>query len=163
MLYYSKPKDFAAKFEVGLCIVKNEDKILLLQRQEGKGESGLWGIPGGKINSNETSFEGAQRELLEETGLDLSSYAFLSLGILYDIYPDFSFIVHMFSVEVTTKNITINTNEHKEYKWVSFDEALIMDLMQDVDEILQYVYSKKSQQPEGTRTLLASKNNDQAK
>lgn len=140
MLFYSKPDEFNAKFEVGLCVVTNQSDILLLQRQEGKSEAGLWGVPAGKINHGEKPIDGAKRELLEETGLDMNLMDMSALGTLYDEYPEFSFIIHVFTVEVNTKEIKINSNEHSAYQWAEFKDALQMNLMQDVKDILQYVF-----------------------
>ena len=45
-----------------------QEKILLIQRRD----SGLWAMPGGFLEPGETLYEGAIRELLEETGIDMT-------------------------------------------------------------------------------------------
>lgn len=47
------------------CIVFNNNKILLVKRED----SGLWELPGGKIEKGEDMFTAAIRELKEETNL----------------------------------------------------------------------------------------------
>lgn len=49
-------------------VVKQHDKILMIVRRDGKG----YGLPGGHINLNETAEHAAQREVEEETGLQLT-------------------------------------------------------------------------------------------
>ena len=48
------------------------DEVLLLKRQGGA-LSGQWFLPGGAVERGELPEEGARRELVEETGLDVES------------------------------------------------------------------------------------------
>jgi 8-oxo-dGTP pyrophosphatase MutT (NUDIX family) len=53
----------------GTCIIlKNGDKILGVTR---KYDHTLWGLPGGKLDTDETPLEAIIRETKEETGLDI--------------------------------------------------------------------------------------------
>jgi 8-oxo-dGTP pyrophosphatase MutT (NUDIX family) len=47
------------------------DEILLLKRAEGSALAGQWYIPGGMVEHGELPEEGARRELLEESGLEI--------------------------------------------------------------------------------------------
>lgn len=49
----------------GVGIIRNEEKILLIQRNDSK----KWGLPGGLINVGESLAEGVQREVYEEIGI----------------------------------------------------------------------------------------------
>ncbi len=60
---------------VGVCIVK-DNKVLLGQRLNAHGE-GSWSFPGGHLEFGETWEECAMREVLEETGLIISSPTFV--------------------------------------------------------------------------------------
>lgn len=51
-----------------ICFIKRNDEILLLNRNK-KPNMGLWNGVGGKIESDESPFEGIIRETWEETGL----------------------------------------------------------------------------------------------
>lgn len=55
--------------EVVMCIVKHEDKLLLVHRK-GKDVNLSWAFPGGTVEENETVEQVAVRELKEETNLD---------------------------------------------------------------------------------------------
>ncbi len=53
-------------------------KILLIKRSKEPG-AGLWAIPGGRIEDNETAEECMLREMKEETGLDIQIERMVSL------------------------------------------------------------------------------------
>ena len=77
-------EDFLAQYKPGdyerpsvtvdmLVISVSEDKKhlrTLLIKRGGHPYLGEWALPGGFVNPNETAFQAAKRELLEETGLD---------------------------------------------------------------------------------------------
>jgi len=55
-----------------LCIIKNNDQILLQLKSEGRFGAGKWNGTGGKVNPDETPFNAAVREVEEETGLKVT-------------------------------------------------------------------------------------------
>lgn len=59
-----------AELRIGACAVvfdQTRQKVLLTKRAD----NGLWCLPGGKMESGETLKECCQREVLEETGLEI--------------------------------------------------------------------------------------------
>lgn len=58
-----------------ICFIRKGNKILLLNRNK-KPNMGMWNGVGGKIEDNETPYEGIIRETLEETGIDLQSVTY---------------------------------------------------------------------------------------
>jgi 8-oxo-dGTP diphosphatase len=52
-----------------IAVVLREDRVLLVKRADPP-DAGRWGFPGGKIVWGQTIEAAAQRELLEETGMD---------------------------------------------------------------------------------------------
>nr|WP_321985999.1 NUDIX hydrolase [uncultured Lichenicoccus sp.] len=66
-----------------LAVVLHEDRVLLVQRRNPP-DAGLWGYPGGKIETGETIEAAAVRELLEETGVAAEATRLLTpFDILY--------------------------------------------------------------------------------
>lgn len=57
--------------EAAVAVILREDgRVLLGQRPEGKPWSGWWEFPGGKIEAGETPYHALQRELHEEIGIE---------------------------------------------------------------------------------------------
>lgn len=56
---------------IHVCIFNSKGELLIQQRQPWKNWGNLWDVSvGGSVTAGETSQQGAQRELLEELGLD---------------------------------------------------------------------------------------------
>ncbi len=72
-IYYQNPK-----MVVG-CIVEWEDKVLLCRRAI-EPRYGLWTVPAGFMENGETTYQGAERETLEEAN------AHIEMGPLYALY-----------------------------------------------------------------------------
>ncbi len=53
---------------VAAVVVDNERRVLAVQRRDGQ-YKGRWELPGGRLEPDETLYEGVVREVLEETGL----------------------------------------------------------------------------------------------
>lgn len=53
------------------AILNDENEILLTQRLPGTPKAGYWGLPGGKVEMNETAAHALQRECLEELNITL--------------------------------------------------------------------------------------------
>jgi 8-oxo-dGTP pyrophosphatase MutT (NUDIX family) len=70
------------------CIIIDENGEILLQQ---RADTGDWGCPGGLMDLNETVIESLKREVLEETGLSISSPKLLGIysGVNYNAtYPN---------------------------------------------------------------------------
>ena len=63
---------------VGVFVIDEESgKFILGQRQNSHG-SGTWALPGGHLELHESFAECARREILEETGLNITDIRFLT-------------------------------------------------------------------------------------
>ena len=61
-----------------LVVVLRGDEMLIVQRRQAP-NAGRWGFPGGVLELGETVFEGAMRELQEETGIIAQPAGFLDI------------------------------------------------------------------------------------
>ncbi|MFD1019550.1 NUDIX hydrolase [Thalassobacillus hwangdonensis] len=68
-------------FKYTICLIKKDNKILLLNRNK-KPAMGMWNGVGGKIEDHETPMQGVIRETYEETGLKLNSVTYAGNVIL---------------------------------------------------------------------------------
>ncbi len=108
-----------------------DNKVLLGQRHSDpikadsamRGE-GTWTMPGGKLDFGESFEEGARRELLEETGLKLSSLDDLRvISLSNDIVSD----AHFVTIGMLCKNISGNPkvmepDEITKWDWFPLDQ-----------------------------------------
>jgi 8-oxo-dGTP diphosphatase len=77
-------------------IVRDDGKVLLGQRPEGKPWSGWWEFPGGKIERGETAVHALQRELHEELGIEAIEFSpWLTRRFAY---PERTVRLHFFTV-----------------------------------------------------------------
>jgi 8-oxo-dGTP diphosphatase len=81
----------------------------MAQRPPGRGWSGWWEFPGGKIEINESPFEALQRELQEEINISAND-ATLWFERSY-IYPDKKVYIYFFKVTDWTGQITSCENQ----------------------------------------------------
>lgn len=107
----------------GLVYLPGENKVLLIKR------SGMWDIPKGKLDNNESIENCAIREVCEETGvcdLKINSY----LGVTYHTYERQNVIygkkTYWFSMNSPSlpEKFKPQTDEGiTKVKWVSLEEA----------------------------------------
>ena len=92
---------------------RNTNRYLYMLRTDTK-NPGNWGIPGGKIEDNETLLEGIIRECEEEVGY------FPQNGKLIPIqkFINNTFTYHTFFCEVQEEFIPVLNAEHCGYAWV---------------------------------------------
>lgn len=103
-----------------LCLLKQDDKILLGMKKRGFG-MGKWNGFGGKVNQGEAIEDAAKRELLEESGLVCD--AMEKVGILdfsWNHEPKAIWQVHIFRVN----NFSGKAQETEEMKpqWFNINE-----------------------------------------
>lgn len=141
MIYKEKPPKFNPKFDVISCFVEYNGEILLLHRQDHKPESNTWGVPAGKVDAGESLLEAIVREIQEETGLVLPPSQLSCFGKVFVKYPEYDFVYHIYHAKLEQKRkIAISDREHKDFKWISPENALNMPLIQDLDACIKLFY-----------------------
>ena len=88
------------------CVVFDKDKVLLLRRSKLEtSKHGLYELPGGKQEDNETPMDTARTETEEESGLVVK--------VIKQLDPHIDHNMQL-------------SEEHDEYKWMTIREALSM-------------------------------------
>ena len=109
---------------VAVCLVINkDDKVLMGKRND----NGKWANPGGHLNKNECPFQGAIRELKEETGLDAVDVKLVRAGFK----KDKGVLVYIFLTEVD-ENQEIDTSNDPDKE---FDSLEYIDFFDKIDEL----------------------------
>jgi mutator protein MutT len=107
---------------VGALVVNDKGQILIQKRASHLPNGGRFGIPGGFLDRDETSEEGAIRELKEETGLDGEIVSLFQIVDTPDRPKEDRQNVQInYIVKVREGDFNKNS-EVEESKWVSTEE-----------------------------------------
>lgn len=94
---------------VAICIFEKESKILICLKK-----NGIWELPGGKIEKNESPEQAMYRELLEELQLTKLNIQFFTKIKNQNDGNDFTLFVYTCKI-----NQEIQSTEHLELRWIS--------------------------------------------
>lgn len=142
MIYREKPEGFVSKFEVVSCFFEDPTgRILLLHRHDAKPQGGTWGVPAGKVDAGESLTDALAREIREEIQYDTQPDTFNFLHTVYVTFPEYSFIYHMYRLRLNgAHEVVIKLDEHQDFRWVTPQEALTMNLIQDEAPCIELCY-----------------------
>ena len=98
-------------------------RVLVLRRADNTRCAGAWETVHGRIEGGEKPYEAAIRELREETGLAASRLYNVTVQPFYLHRPDVIQMSVVFVAFVQSEVVTLG-EEHREYAWLSVDEAL---------------------------------------
>ena len=93
-----------------------ENRFLLLKRAK---RPFIWGPPGGKLQIDEDPTRGLQREVLEETGLQI--LVFQPVTTWFGYFND----VPLLSIDylcTCKKNMVTLSHEHTDYRWLTIND-----------------------------------------
>lgn len=125
---------------VKIFLKNSEGKYLIVKRSEQKYPEVQrpWDIVGGRINPGEDLLTNLRREVKEETQLEITSEP--RLVFAQDIMPNpEKHVVRLTYVGETTGEPVLDTGENTEYKWLSTDEMIDLE---GLDEFTKEVVDK---------------------
>ena len=111
----------APRVGVGAIVVK--DGALLMVKRGQEPARGLWSVPGGRVEQGEQLRDAVQREVKEETGLDVE------VGDLVGVFEAIGrphFVILDYRAEPTGDAAPVAAGDADEVRWVPF--AQIEDL-----------------------------------
>ena len=117
---------------VGAVVVRG-DRLLLIRRGRGPAE-GLWSVPGGRVELGETLAEAVEREVAEETGLEVRCGRFI--GFVERIGPEHHYVILDFWADLVADGALVAGDDAAEAAWVRFDE---LDQVGLVDGMLTFL------------------------
>lgn len=128
----------------GICIVDN--KLLLVQHDRTIGNNAFWAPPGGGLTYGETMHECLKREMLEETGLQVTVNRFLFVNEF--LHTPLHALEFFFEVSITDGEVITGTDPEftgrqqliKNVQWQSIKEILAIPIP-DKHRVLQHLIS----------------------
>lgn len=127
---------------VGALIHDGDGKVLMIRTHKW---SDKWGIPGGKIERDETSENALIREISEETGLVISDIRFVMVQDCIDS-PEFfrreHFLLLNYLAKASSHEVMLN-DEAEEFVWVTVAEAMELNLNTATKILLDRVIGEK--------------------
>jgi len=141
MISRTEFENFNKKFEVVSAFVEHNGKILLLHRQDDRPQGNTWAVVAGKVKDKETLIDALTREIEEEVEIKLKDSDCKYFSKYYIRYLEYDFIFHVYHILLTQEpKIILNLKEHKDYVWITPQEALKRNLIQDEDQSIKWFY-----------------------
>lgn len=107
-----------------------------------------WVIPGGGMEWGESINDTVEREIKEETGLDVEAKEIGTVRTVTDPKEfnkkGYHFLMIDVACEANSMDVTLN-EEHDQCKWVTLEEALGMDLLECTRDAIAAYREKKEQ------------------
>ena len=110
-------EDYITILAVGAFIINEKNELLVVKKSPRERiDPDLWTIPGGKIYPQEHIIDGLKREVLEEVGLNISSFQWIG----EDVFENQKAMYHAEHFLCKTKLAPIVLeNKLTEYKWIT--------------------------------------------
>jgi len=117
-------------------IVFNRRREILLIRRNQPPASGLWSVPGGKLEPGESLTETCRREISEETGLDIQPLALVA--VVERRIEDFHYVVIDFLAQLISSDneMPIARTDVSDVRWVSMERLKEYELVPGLEEII---------------------------
>ena len=123
-------------------IVEEEPFFLLLKRSKGHIYYGQWRMIGGKVESGETYWQAAVRELFEETELKpLKLWTIPSINSFYEHGTDQILHIPAFAADISVSEKVNLNSEHSGYDWFSLEDAISRISWPEQKRLIQLTYS----------------------
>ena len=114
-------------YGVSSFLLKKENdgyRVLLLKRK--KTVKDIWAGVSGKIEAGEKAWQAVLREIKEETGLTPEKlYSADICEQFYEVDKDSIWIAPVFVAYVSDNAVVIINEEHSEFGWFTFEEAML--------------------------------------
>ena len=118
-------------------VVEKDNKYLLVQESKPKCY-GKWNIPAGHLDPGETIFDGAKREIKEETNCDVELTGVCNIG--NHIVPNDTLVAIVFTTKLLTDTVKPQAGEILEAKWFTYEEIVAMsDQLRRADWIISAI------------------------
>ncbi|NCB03365.1 MAG: NUDIX hydrolase, partial [Spirochaetia bacterium] len=122
-----------------VILINEENEVLFLVRNRlDDFQPKKYCFPGGHVEKGEDYKYAGVRELVEETGVNLSQDDVVDVGT----YTDNKIVIHYFTAKVKKEelNIFLDEREHESYEWVPMNKVheypLILNLKENLEKVI---------------------------
>ena len=137
-VHLEPPSDFDPSVHVAAIFLQHGERFLFLLRNVEKEEGNKWGMPAGKRDEGESVEATVVRELMEETGVQISQNDLGRYMRGYTRFPEHDFVFDMYHAELSQEpEVQIAHEEHQDYRWMTIEEALASNLVMGNDECIR--------------------------
>ena len=116
-----------ANLAAGVLVLDDADRVLLVGQHRYALDAYSWEIPEGGVPAGESAFDGARRELLEETGVEATEWRELARVHLSNSVSD-ELAVLFVAWGLSHGDATPDGTEQLSIRWLPFAEVLAMTL-----------------------------------
>jgi 8-oxo-dGTP diphosphatase len=110
-------------------VLKRGDKYLLIRRAKHGTAEDYWCPITGAVEPGETQAQAVAREAMEELGIKVKP-----LDKVWEcMTDDKEYSLHWWHSSLEDETATVNPDEVKEYRWLTYSEMLDLDKMFDAD------------------------------
>lgn len=124
---------------VGVLLLDMQGRVLLQERDEHAAiDPEHWGLPGGHVDDGETFAAAAQRELAEETGIDLGPGGLVlwrEFAVYHAVYDSHD-RMQVFAGRGDLTDGDVVVGEGRQIRFLSFEEAASLPLTNSSSTIL---------------------------
>ena len=129
------------------AVIGKDGKVLVLREASTNTEGtnlGRWHCPGGRINPGEPYLEGLRREVMEETGLEITVQGPLYVGEWFPVIKDQqNQIVAIYFICTLAGGDEVRlSSEHDAYRWITAKEAESLDFMSYEREVVAEYFKR---------------------
>lgn len=126
-----------AFFLAAHALIQKDGRFLATRRSAVNDyKPGEWDVPGGTVHAGETMEQALVREVLEETGLEVSIVRPLAIYSNTGSLPEKQYFQATYLCQYVSGDVKLNPEEHDAHEWVSLEElgdrnaiAFVRDLL----------------------------------
>lgn len=126
-----------------MCLVFLEDKILLIRASDKKEFHGYYDPPGGHIEKGESIVANAEKEILEETGLNVAETRLRGVVHVSGFYGK---NIMLFVTSSVARNGRVKESKEGVPEWIDIDKLNSVKLLEDVKPIIKHVVEMSNDQ-----------------